>query len=147
MIKRTNLSVFEGHSRNAFIVNPVNIVGVMGKGLALQFKKKFPKYFRTYKLLCDNRRLEMGSVHIDTSDKIISFPTKDHWSNKSEIINIENALKDLKNKAETLGIERIFMPQIGSGLGGLDFDRQVLPLIIKEFKTSDILVVISLYQP
>ena len=143
MLKRTDYSIFKGEEIGAFLVNPVNISGVMGKGLALEFKKRHKSYFDEYKTLCDAKKMKMGSVHIDTKRKIISFPTKTHWRNKSKTEDIRKALKDLNSKATKLKIKSIYMPMIGSGLGGLNFKKDVLPLIKYEFDESPVCVVIS----
>ena len=78
MLKITNYSVFKGAEIGAFLVNPVNTKGVMGKGLALEFKKRYKTYFNEYKELCNNEEIKVGKVHIDAERKIISFPTKLH---------------------------------------------------------------------
>ena len=144
MLKITNYSVFKGSEIGAFLVNPVNVKGVMGKGLALEFKKRYKSYFENYKTLCDENKIEVGKVNIDMDRRIISFPTKSHWKNKSKSIDIKNALKDLRIKSNKLGIDSIYMPMIGSGLGGLNFNKDVLPLIKEEFKNSKIKVVICM---
>lgn len=123
------------------VVNPVNCVGVMGKGLALQFKNKFPKYYNDYKTKCNLNQIKLGGVdffpdvNYYISKGIFSFPTKFHWRNNSNIEDIKSGLIDLKNKMELNKINRIAIPKIGCGLGGLNWD-DVKPLIIETFKDS-----------
>ena len=89
----------------------------------------------------------LGKVFIDSQNKIIALPTKKHWKSKSKLIDIKNGLKDLHKQLMIKKIKKIVMPQIGSGLGGLDFNKQVLPLIKEEFANSKIeKVVISLWN-
>lgn len=141
-IKRANVSIFNGWRAGAFLVNPVNTVGIMGKGLALQFKKEKPTHFDKYKSLCENNQMILGKVWIDEENKIIAFPTKADWRSKSKEWVIQEGLKDLHIKVKEKGIKKIYIPKIGCGLGGLDYESQVKPLILKEFSGSEINVVI-----
>ena len=138
MITIKKESIFNNRKPDMYLINPVNIIGVMGKGLALLFKNKYPTYFRDYKNKCDSRLLEMGKVSIYEKDKIISFPTKKMWWDKSYIEDIEEGLKDLLIQCDRLNIKSIGMPQIGCGLGGLNFENEVLPLIKSRFNNSNI---------
>jgi len=110
------------------IVNTVNCVGVMGKGLALQFKKAFPENFKQYKTACNKKQIKIGQMYItnfgDMLDKkyIINFPTKNHWRGKSKYEYIESGLDDLINKIHDYNIKSIAIPPLGSGLGGLDWN-------------------------
>ena len=143
MLKVTEHSVFKAREIDAYLVNPVNTVGIMGKGLALEFKKRYKSYYEEYKELCAQNKIKIGHVYIDEERKIISFPTKKHWRNKSDVNEIKAGLADLKKQAKKLGIESIYMPKIGSGYGGLNFEKDVLPLIKYEFQDSIIKVVIA----
>ncbi len=110
------------------IVNTVNCVGVMGKGLALQFKKAYPHNFKKYKSACNKGLVTPGQMFITeskdmfTSQWIINFPTKKHWKGNSKIEYIDNGLKDLVNNIKDLQIKSIAIPPLGSGLGGLEWN-------------------------
>ncbi len=122
------------------IVNTVNTVGVMGKGLALQFKNRYPKMAEEYALRCRLGMVEVGfmDVHrLPDGGYIINFPTKEHWRDSSDIEWIIAGLDDLAFVIEDLGITSIALPRLGSGLGGLDWD-DVHPLIIEVFRESDV---------
>ncbi len=122
------------------LVNAVNCVGVMGKGIALQFKQKFPAdYFNAYKLACQNGELAIGKVqvyelkNVETNPRfIINFPTKKHWREPSKIEYIESGLQSLVKAIERYEIKSIAMPALGAGLGGLDYE-EVKPLIENAF--------------
>lgn len=106
------------------IVNPVNCVGVMGKGLALKFRKKFPEIYTPYRKACNLGHLEMGKVQIIqvNSSKIryvVNFPTKKHPSMRSSLRGISQGLDELVRKVDKYQIESIGIPALGCGLGGL----------------------------
>ncbi len=121
------------------IVNTVNCVGVMGKGIALQFKKKWPANFKAYADACKHNEVKIGKMHIydagalATPKYVINFPTKDHWRGKSKVEYITEGLKDLVRNVENLKIESIAMPPLGCGNGGLEWDL-VKGLIVEAFK-------------
>ena len=139
------------HSDNKhdyYFINPVNTVGVMGKGLAKEFKKMYPSHFDVYKKACNDSEIAIGKVLIDNKNKIIAFPTKKHWKGKSKLEFIRQGLRDMFKQAEEENIKSIFMPRIGSGLGGLDFENDVLPLIRQEASNSMLKkLVISKWRP
>jgi O-acetyl-ADP-ribose deacetylase (regulator of RNase III) len=116
------------------LVNAVNCVGVMGKGLALQFKKAFPDAFRAYQGACRARELAPGRMHVvDTTRAggpkyVIHFPTKRHWRDPSRLEDIEAGLDALVQEVRDRGIRSIAVPALGCGLGGLDW-ADVRPLI------------------
>jgi len=116
------------------LVNTVNTVGVMGKGIALQFKKAFPDNFEAYKRESDAERLEIGRVFvyqvggITNPRDIINFPTKKHWRERSRIEFIREGLKSLVEAIRTYNISSIAIPPLGCGNGGLNWD-EVRPLI------------------
>lgn len=116
------------------IVNTVNCVGVMGRGLALQFKGAFPANFRLYKTACDRGEVQPGRMLVydrgalNSPRYIINFPTKRHWKDKSRIEDIKCGLTALEVEIESRGIESIAIPPLGCGLGGLDW-AEVRPLI------------------
>ena len=107
-----------------YLVNPVNTVGVMGKGLALQFKEKFPENFNKYKKYCQSGDFVVGKLLIisENNKKIINFPTKIHWKDNSKMKFIEDGLEKLKIAIEKRNIKSVAMPKIGCGLGGLDWN-------------------------
>jgi O-acetyl-ADP-ribose deacetylase (regulator of RNase III) len=111
------------------IVNTVNCVGVMGRGIALQFKKKFPENFKDYEIACKQKKVVPGKmfVHKNVSlidpKYIINFPTKRHWRGASRMEDIEAGLQDLLEVITKLNIKSIALPPLGAGLGGLDWDK------------------------
>jgi O-acetyl-ADP-ribose deacetylase (regulator of RNase III) len=110
------------------LVNTVNCVGIMGRGIALQFKNAFPKNFKAYAAACKRQEVQPGKMFIFPTGEltnpryIINFPTKRHWRGKSRMEDIEAGLKDLVAVIHDLGIRSIAVPPLGSGLGGLDWD-------------------------
>jgi len=113
------------HDQADAIINTVNTVGIMGKGLALQFKKAFPDNFKIYKKACDDKKLVTGEVltvelnSINAPFYIINFPTKAHWKGSSKLEYIERGLNSLKAEVKRLGLKSVALPALGSGLGGL----------------------------
>ncbi|KAF0164290.1 MAG: Appr-1-p processing domain-containing protein [Rhodocyclaceae bacterium] len=120
------------------IVNTVNCVGVMGKGIALQFRNKWPENFRAYATACKAKQVRPGRMFVFDSGAlvkpnfIINFPTKDHWRGKSRIEFIHDGLVDLVAQIRRLGIRSIAIPPLGCGNGGLDW-AEVRPLIESAF--------------
>lgn len=133
------------------LVNAVNCVGVMGKGIALQFKKAFPDNFKAYKQACETNVVVPGKMFvvqtgsIDNPQYIINFPTKGHWRGKSKIEDIRSGLIDFVEIIRTYGIKSVAIPPLGCGNGGLDW-RQVQPLIeASAWKVPDVLFIV--YPP
>ena len=116
------------------LVNTVNCVGVMGRGIALQFRKAFPENYKIYRQACRRAEVRPGHVMVVPTGQlappryIINFPTKRHWRGKSRITDIEAGLASLVEQIETLGIASVAIPPLGCGLGGLDW-TEVRPLI------------------
>ena len=110
------------------LVNPINCVGVMGKGLALQFKNKYYNMFIEYQLLCKNDKIKIGKMYVydtgflDNPKYIINFPTKIHWKNSSEYKYIRRGMDDLVNVIKDKNIKSIAIPKLGCGLGDLDWN-------------------------
>lgn len=108
------------------LVNTVNTVGVMGKGIALQFKERFPRNFKLYVAECKKEAIVPGKMFVVREtlvhgDKIIvNFPTKTDWKSKSRYIYIEEGLKDLVQVIQNYNIKSIAIPPLGCGNGGLD---------------------------
>ena len=128
------------------IVNTVNTVGVMGKGIAADFKKIYPDMFNEYKLQCEDGTIDIGKLSLyKTPNKwILNFPTKKHWRSPSTVEYIEKGLKQLVRDAIKLQITDIAMPKLGCGNGGLDWEIQVKPIIEKYLKKAPINV--SIYD-
>lgn len=114
------------------LVNTVNTVGVMGKGLALEFKRRYPDMFKKYQSFCDQKKFDIGNLFLwKGEDKwVLLFPTKKHWRNKSKIEYIEKGLQKFVNNFPRLGIESIAFPRLGCGNGGLAWD-DVKPVMEK----------------
>lgn len=130
------------------IVNPVNCRGVMGKGLAQQFKKKWPAYYKDYVRICTGQLMFGGEIHIyENGEKpkyIISFPTKLDWYNQSKMAYITDGLIELKKAIYEKAIKSISIPALGCGCGGLNwFDVRKEILRILDGVPSDIHV----FQP
>ena len=132
------------------IVNTVNCVGIMGRGLALQFKNKFPQNFKEYQLACTNNEVQLGKMFVHQTGQlinpkyIINFPTKGHWKQNSKIEDISNGLDDLITIIEKYSIKSIAIPPLGSGLGGLDW-KMVKKLIEEKLKNINCTVI--LFEP
>lgn len=121
------------------LVNPVNIKGVMGKGLALAFKTKYPAHFENYKRACQNGEMTTQKVLVYqeiNGPMIICLATKDDWRDSSKIEYVSAGLDDLVKQIETLGIRSVAIPKLGCGLGGLDWGK-VRPLIVKKMSAID----------
>ena len=109
------------------LVNTVNCVGVMGRGVAYQFKVSFPANYKAYKAACDRHLVQPGKMFVYETGQlegprlIINFPTKRHWRGKSRIEDIEVGLQSLRREIEDRDIRSIALPPLGSGLGGLNW--------------------------
>ena len=130
------------------LVNPVSTVGVMGAGLALAFKRKYPDMYREYALGCKHDGFDVGQVmehEVGEQPRyVISFPTKQHWRNPSKLEWINSGLIDLRRAIEDFGIKSIAIPALGCGLGGLAW-KDVRKLIVQHLGDLDVDVV--LYAP
>ena len=108
------------------LVNTVNCVGIMGRGVALQFKRVYPDNFKAYAMECDEGRLEPGRMFVFETDRlspqfIINFPTKKHWRSKSRLSYIETGLQSLVEEIKKRDIRSIAVPPLGCGEGGLNW--------------------------
>lgn len=133
------------------LVNTVNCVGVMGRGIALQFKKAFPANFKAYEAACKVDQVQPGKMFVYDLNRlynprfIINFPTKQHWKGKSHLKDIELGLLDLVAVVQHQQIRSIAIPPLGCGLGGLNWE-EVKPLIIEAFRSvPDVMV--FLFEP
>jgi len=111
------------------LVNTVNCVGVMGRGIALQFKKAFPQNFKAYAAACQSKELQPGRMFVFETGQltppryIINFPTKRHWRGKSRMEDIQAGLEDLATRIHEYRIQSVALPPLGSGLGGLEWPK------------------------
>ncbi|MGW3847116.1 type II toxin-antitoxin system antitoxin DNA ADP-ribosyl glycohydrolase DarG [Streptomyces fagopyri] len=116
------------------LVNTVNTVGVMGKGIALQFKRAYPENFEDYKASCDRGDVTVGRMHVHEVKQlgsprfIVNFPTKRHWRAPSRIEDVTSGLVALRDEIVERGIKSIAVPPLGCGNGGLAW-RDVEPMI------------------
>ena len=116
------------------VVNTVNTVGVMGKGLALQFKRRYPENFKAYKKACQDGEVQIGRMFVTETHEltgprlIVNFPTKKHWRADSQIDYIRAGLQDLVRVIGEHRIKSIAIPPLGAGNGGLDWTK-VRPLV------------------
>ena len=129
------------------IVNTVNCVGVMGKGVALEFKRRWPENFKEYKKQCERKELIPGKVSIfDTGDMfatsnpryLINFPTKQHWRSKSKISYIEDGLDSFVKQLRDYKIKSVTLPPLGCGNGGLAWEDVRALLVEKLSSIEDI---------
>ncbi|WP_417749122.1 macro domain-containing protein [Rosistilla oblonga] len=133
------------------LVNTVNCVGVMGRGIAAQFKKKFEENFKAYKKACDAGELRPGMMLVFDNETfinpryVVNFPTKNHWRAKSKIVDIESGLEALVEVVRDRKINSIAIPPLGCGLGGLRWS-EVRPRIEAAFADLED-VQVFLYEP
>lgn len=133
------------------LVNSVNCVGVMGRGIALQFKNMFPENFKSYTAACKRNEVKPGRMFVHESGQmtnpryIINFPTKRHWRGKSRLEDIEAGLEDLVREIERRNIRSIAIPPLGTSLGGLSW-AEVRPRMESTLGALDD-VVVMLFEP
>jgi O-acetyl-ADP-ribose deacetylase (regulator of RNase III) len=128
-------------------VNTVNCVGVMGAGVALAFKTKYPAMFRAYKAACDAQEVQPGKLNIWRTldgEWVINFPTKRHWRENSRYEDIELGLVALRDYLAGQGRVRVTLPALGCGHGGLDWER--VSAMIRE-QLADLDAEIFVFQP
>jgi O-acetyl-ADP-ribose deacetylase (regulator of RNase III)/uncharacterized protein YwgA len=134
-------------SKAQTLINTVNCVGVMGKGIALEFKKRFPKMFKDYLERCKRNEIHAGHPYIYKSligPQIVNFPTKEHWKSVSKVSDIEKGLNFLVAHYNEWGITSMAIPPLGCGNGQLEW-KVVGPLIYSRAKQMDIPV--EIYAP
>lgn len=148
MIKFIKGNIFESNAEA--LVNSVNTVGVMGKGIALQFKERFPENYRLYKKACEKGEVTIGKVFVTSTNSmvnprwIINFPTKKHWMHRSSYKFIEEGLNDLIRVIKELNIKSIAIPPLGAGQGGLK--REKVKKILED-KLRELDIEILIYEP
>ncbi len=134
-------------SKAQTLINTVNCVGVMGKGIALEFKKRFPEMFEDYIKKCDLEEVKLGVPYLYKTlfpPQIVNFPTKDHWKSVSRINDIECGLQYILSHYKEWGITSLAIPPLGCGNGQLEW-RAVGPLIYRYVNQMDIPV--EMYAP
>ena len=141
MLKFVNTSLLSSNVQT--VVNTVNTVGVMGKGLAAEFKARAPDMYKQYRILCDKNLFKVGQLWLWKKQPqwILNFPTKEHWKNPSRIEYIEAGLIKFVEKYEEQGIREISFPRLGCGNGGLNWD-DVRPLMERHLGKLPITILI-----
>ena len=140
IVKIQNDNIF--NSKCQTLVNTVNCVGVMGKGLALEMKKRYPLMYEAYRKHCINKVFNIKTLYLYRQEKdpwILCFPTKIHWRNPSKIEWIEYLLKHFVETYKQRGITSIAFPMLGCSNGKLK-KEDVLPLMEKYLSQCDILI-------
>jgi O-acetyl-ADP-ribose deacetylase (regulator of RNase III) len=129
------------------LTNTVNTVGVMGKGIAAEFKSRYPEMFSEYKERCDRGQFKPGSIWLwkGLDQWVLNFSTKNHWRNPSRLEYIEKGLLEFRKSYEELGIREIAFPRLGCGNGGLNWD-DVRPLMVRHLADLPIAVYIHDFQ-
>lgn len=133
------------------LVNTVNTVGVMGKGIALQFKERFPINYKLYADACKKGEMVIGKMFVVKENTfqgekiIINFPTKTEWFKKSQYNYIEEGLKDLVRVIKEYSIQSIAVPPLGCGNGGLKWDK--VKLLMDQYLGSLSNISIQVYEP
>ena len=148
MISYTNDNIFSMNVEA--IVNTVNTVGVMGKGLALEFKKRYPSNYNSYYKACKENNVKVGKMFITQTSKttmpkyIINFPTKQHWKNPSKLEWIESGLENLVKFIKYKNIKSIAIPQLGCANGGLQWSevKLVIEEKLKDLNDVDIKIIV-----
>ena len=137
--------LFESHAQ--VLVNTVNCVGVMGKGIAKEFKKRFPYMFDEYKLLCEEKKIRPGVPYMYSNlaqQYILNFPTKDHWKSPSKLSYVIAGLDWFRAHYKEYNISSVAFPPLGCGNGGLSWSV-VGPLMYS--KLHDLPLDIEIYAP
>lgn len=138
------------NSKSQTIVNTVNCVGAMGKGIALVFKLRYPNMFETYKQHCQNKLIDIGKLWLYKGEEkkawVLNFPTKVHWKYPSKIEYLEKGLDKFVQTYKKRGITSIAFPLLGTHNGGLDKEI-VKNLMVSNLKKCDIPIEIYEYDP
>src|SRR3990170_5247050 len=137
--------IFESNAQT--LVNTVNCVGIMGKGIALEFRKRFPDMFEDYARRCKEGRVKLGEPFLYrrlTTPWILNFPTKDHWRSVSRLEDIIAGLRHLQTHYREWGITSLAVPPLGCGHGQLEW-RVVGPTLYRHLK--QLALPVELYAP
>lgn len=129
------------------LVNPINCVGAMGRGIALAFKNKYPNMYLKYREACYQGKVVPGKLYYYIQNgkvKVLNFPTKNHWKNDSEISYIVSGLDYFVKYYKKLGVKSIAFPALGCGNGHLSWDT-IGPLMYRKLK--DLPIDIEIYAP
>lgn len=149
MIKYTTGNIIEADAEA--LVNTVNTVGVMGKGIALAFKKAFPNNYKVYRQACQDEEFNIGDLLITNTGQlapkyVVNFPTKKHWRGRSKIEFVEIGMQELVKEINLREIKSIAIPPLGCGNGGLNW-REVKPIILKNLEVLANKVEVIIYEP
>jgi O-acetyl-ADP-ribose deacetylase (regulator of RNase III) len=124
LVEQVEGNLFE--SGAPVLVNPVNCVGASGKGLALEFKRRFPEMEKSYRAFCRRGEMRPGRLHLwrnpPRCHSVVCFPTKRHWRDRSRIEDIEAGLAALRDLCLGEDLGWVALPRLGCGLGGLSWD-------------------------
>lgn len=136
------------HSPAQVLVNPVNTVGSMGRGLPRQFKTLYPDMYQQYRQMCRSGRFDIGQLWLyKTPHKwVLNFPIKAHWRDAARLEYIERGLATFADTCADRGIRSISFPMLSAGLGGLDWDSEVRPTLERHLDSLPIPVYIHLYE-
>ena len=131
------------------LVNPVNTSGAAGKGLALEFRKRYPYNYKMYRAQCSAHKVQVGALLcvgtlVIEPKMIINFPTKKHWSQPSRLEYIDSGLEELVNVIPSLQIRSIAVPALGCGCGGLDWADVKLMI---HHRLKDLEIDVYVYEP
>lgn len=129
-------------------VNTVNCVGIMGAGIALEFKLRYPEMFAKYTVLCQQKQIQTGKLWLykESEKWVLNFPTKNHWKYPSKIEYIEQGLDKFMQTYQARGIQSIAFPLLGVAKGGLSGDK-ILSVMESYLKDCTIPVEIYQYDP
>ena len=134
-------------SRAQTLVNTVNCVGIMGKGVAQEFKKRYPEMFEDYAARCNRKQVRLGEPYPYSDNSgilIVNFPTKDHWRSPSRLADIERGLDHFARHYQKWGVQSVAFPPLGCGNGGLSWE-EVGPLMYGKLRNLGIEV--EVYAP
>lgn len=144
MLRFTHGNIFESNAQT--LIATVNCVGIMGKGLAKEFRQQYPEMFKEYSKACKRGELKKGYLFLykDLFKWILCFPTKDNWKGSSKYEFIEEGLKAIKDNYSQWSIRSLAVPPLGCGLGGLDW--KVVKQLISKY-LNDLPIEIIVYEP
>lgn len=140
MFKKIKGNIFNTSAQ--VLVNTVNCVGIMGRGIALECKLRFPEMYKNYQKFCDQKKIQPGILQIwkDSNPWILNFPTKSHWKDPSKFEYLEKGLDKFIETYSSKGITSIAFPMLGSSLGGLPEEKvfELMKNKLSDLKNIDI---------